>query len=216
MVFMRPTGCHLLLGGVDAEQCGESGHNQAARSMTEPHAQCRWLWKRTGGSPVAWSRCLYQRYHVARVQLLADAATLACLQWHLGTPGLRLAMLLGLIAEATTLAVFGPWAARHRAWLLAEYGHFLTLLPGITAARARGTAPPSTVPRSPQPPSASTRHTDSWPGRRGCCRRAPRWWKRQMARWLQMRPGSVAETTDGEGRDVVPDGFRRPGWHPRG
>jgi DNA segregation ATPase FtsK/SpoIIIE-like protein len=36
-----------------------------------------------------------------------------------------------------TLAAFVPWAARHRAWHAADYGHFLALLPGTLAALLR-------------------------------------------------------------------------------
>ena len=73
--------------------------------------------------------------------MLADAIALACLHFDLGAQGLRLTLLLCLVAESATLAAFAPWAARHRAWLFADYGHFLALLPGIIAARARSTAP---------------------------------------------------------------------------
>lgn len=70
--------------------------------------------------------------------LVADAAALACLHFNIGAPGLHLAMLIGLGAEAVTLLAFAPWAARHRAWRFEDYAHYLTLLPGIASAWMHG------------------------------------------------------------------------------
>ncbi len=70
--------------------------------------------------------------------LVADAVALACLHLGIGSAIIRLLAAWGLAAEAMTLAAFVPWAARHRAWHLADYGHFLTLLPGLVAAILQG------------------------------------------------------------------------------
>jgi DNA segregation ATPase FtsK/SpoIIIE-like protein len=70
--------------------------------------------------------------------LCADAAAIACLRLGLGPAPARLLAAWGLGAEALTLAAFVPWAARHRAWHLADYAHFLTLLPGALAALLQG------------------------------------------------------------------------------